>query len=97
MSIGELLGEEVRAERAGRVEAKRLAQAYRDFDDVGMERGSRSVVVFDVDPFHTYAALWVGGRWFVTGREAPNGAATEDLLAWLIQRGVTARDLVWLS
>jgi hypothetical protein len=41
----------------------------------------------------TYAALALvapegGLRWWVTGRRAPNGAPTDDLIAWLIEHQV---------
>jgi hypothetical protein len=40
-----------------------------------------------------FAALFIDDRWFVTGRESPNGAPMEDFVAWLIGRGVWPYDI----
>lgn len=73
-----------------------IERLYAAYDGLGLDRlPDDSVVVFrSPDRSHTYAALFVADRWYVTGREAPNGLATEDFVAWLIGKGIEATALI---
>jgi hypothetical protein len=68
--------------------------AYAAFDKWGPLRPG-TVLRFWVGD-RLFAALFIDDRWFVTGRESPNGLPTEDFVAWLIERGVAAWDPDWL-
>ena len=94
--------EKVRAERAEARERLRVEAAYREFDEADLDSSeSGTVLRFSWSPegserVYEYAALFTGGKWFVTGRESPNGLATEDFVAWLIGKDVGLDDLVEL-
>jgi hypothetical protein len=68
-------------------------EAYAAYDkwDLGRLRPGTVLSFWVMD--RLYAALFVDNRWFVTGRESPNGAPTEDFVAWMIGRGVPAWDV----
>lgn len=93
--------DKVRAERKEARERKRIEQAYEDFDALGLADSPPGTVVTFVwvtpKQDYTYAALFVDGRWFVTGRESPNGLGTEDFVAWLIGKEIEPGGLTFLG
>lgn len=93
----ETTAEKVRRERVEKAERERLEAAYAALDALDLIALPEGAVLrftgHTAGNERTYAALWVDDRWFVTGRESPNGAPTEDFLAWLIERGVAAEQV----
>ena len=92
--------EKVRKERQEARERLRIEQMYTDYDEADLANlVPGTVVTFTWQPKdpnaheYLYAALFVADKWYVTGRESPNGLATEDFVAWLIGKDVTADDL----
>ena len=92
--------EKVRREREEARERKRIEQMYGDYDEANLDDyESGTVLRFswqpkDSDKTYEYAALWANKRWYVTGRESPNGLVTEDFVAWLIGKDVMVEDLI---
>jgi hypothetical protein len=94
--------EKVRNERREARDRLKIEQMYNDYDEASLETTEDGdVCTFAVirrdDQKRTHAALFVANKWYVTGREAPNGLATEDFVAWLIDHQVDVASLVWLS
>ena len=93
--------EKIQRERREARERLRIERLYNAYDEQSLETTEDGdVVTFDAlehGVTRTYAALFVAKKWYVTGREAPNGLATEDFVAWLIDRGVAVDELVWLA
>ncbi|MET0911438.1 MAG: hypothetical protein ABWZ99_18380 [Ilumatobacteraceae bacterium] len=93
--------DKVRAERKEQRERERIERIYDEFDSSGLaEAPDGTVLVFlwvpDADrPTKTYcyAALRTHDKWYVTGRESPNGLDTEDFVAWLIAKDIEPDDL----
>jgi hypothetical protein len=93
--------DKVRAERKELRERERIERIYEDFDRRGLgDTADGTVLVFlwvpDADrPTKTYcyAALFTHEKWYVTGRESPNGLDTEDFVAWLIAKDIEPDDL----
>lgn len=95
--------EKVRRERQEARERLRIEQMYTDYDAADLANlVPGTVVKFTWQPKdrdaheYLYAALFVADKWYVTGRESPNGLATEDFVAWLIGKDVTADDLSFM-
>ena len=92
--------EKIRREREEARERKRIEQMYGDYDEANLDDyESGTVLRFswapkDSDKTYEYAALWANKRWYVTGRESPNGLVTEDFVAWLIGKDVMVEDLI---
>jgi hypothetical protein len=92
--------EKMRQERIEARERARIATMYEGYDEHLVEI-ERSIYTFNTQPGsddeRTYAALFVGGAWYVTGRESPNGLNSEDFVAWLIGKDVEVGDLVLVT
>lgn len=84
--------EKVHKERKERAERERIEASYDALDALDLDDATEgTVLVFDVEDgtdVKTYAALRAGEKWWVTGGTSPNGAHTEDLLAWMIRKNV---------
>lgn len=91
--------EKIRAERKEIRERERIERIYQGFDEAHLDQWpDGTVLVFTWTPESTekvycYAALWTNERWYVTGRESPNGLETEDFVAWLVGKDVHADEL----
>ena len=94
--------EKIRRERQEAREREKIEQMYTDYDEFDVDGlGDGIVLRFswtpkDSEKSYEYAALKAAGRWYVTGRESPNGLAGEDFVAWLIGKDVAVADLIEL-
>jgi hypothetical protein len=91
--------DKMRQERREQRERERIERVYAEYDALHLDEAADGLVlVFRWKPSETsksyaYAALKADDRWYVTGRESPNGLDTEDFVAWLISKDVQADDL----
>lgn len=91
--------EQMRKERKEALERQRIERVYAAFDDFDLAHfADGTVLVFTWVPEPTgktycYAALLTDEKWYVTGRESPNGLDTEDFVAWLIGKDLDPDDL----
>lgn len=84
--------EKIHKERKEAAERERIEKTYEALDALDLDEATEgTVLVFDVEDgtdVKTYAALRAGEKWWATGCTSPNGAHTEDLLAWMIRKNV---------
>ena len=91
--------EQMRKERKEAIERQRIERVYAAYDEFNLDRlYDGTVLVFTwtpegTDKTYTYAALRTGEKWYVTGRESPNGLDVEDFVAWLIGKDIEPDDL----
>ncbi len=90
--------EKIRAERKELRERERIERVYEEYDRLDLDSSDDgTVLVFtwlpEPDRPYCYAALRTNDKWYVTGRESPNGLETEDFVAWLIAKDIEPDDL----
>lgn len=94
--------EKIRRERQEAREREKIEQMYTDYDEFDVDGLEDGIVLRftwtpeESEKSYEYAALKAAGRWYVTGRESPNGLAGEDFVAWLIGKDVFVADLIEL-
>jgi hypothetical protein len=91
--------EQMRKERKEAIERQRIERVYAAYDEFNLDRlYDGTVLVFTWKPegsdkSYCYAALRTDEKWYVTGRESPNGLDVEDFVAWLIGKDIEPDDL----
>lgn len=91
---------DLRAEINHDKEVKRVTKALKKFEGswlYKLEAGAR--IGFETDfgndegTVYTYAAVFDGKRWHLTGAKSPNGIVTDDLVDWMIEAHVEFKDV----
>ncbi len=91
--------DKIKQERREKREREELEAKFEAWETHLGNAGERDVVFFTADlsgKTYAYAGIFTDKRWFLTG-QVTCGMATEEFIAWLIDRNVDVHDLMFMD